>query len=115
MVSVQNRSLLYAGLVPEGIHRAELVGVEAFTSAYGDRVGLVFRLPDHDDDEVMQTAAPGSRNGKLADLVRALGASGGTLEEARAVIGRRCLVAIRHGTTKAGKVYAGIEKTYRAG
>lgn len=115
-VHVQNRSDLYAGLIPEGIHRAELVRVEAFANDFGPRVGLVFRLLDghHAGEEVMQSAAPGSPTGKLAELLRAMGGTEGTLEAARKAAGKQCLVAIRHSTTKAGTAYAGIHQTYPA-
>lgn len=113
-VNVQNRSDLYAEttipLPAEGIHEAELVGVEVFANTFGERVGLVFRLGD--GTELMQSAAPGSPRGKLAELLRGLGGTEGTLDAARAAIGRHCRVAIRHGVAKSGKPYAGIEKTY---
>lgn len=113
-VRIQNRSDLYAEthieLPVEGIHGAELVGVEVFTNTFGERVGLVFRLED--GTELMQAAAPGSPRGKLAELLHGLGATEGTLAAARAAIGRRCRVAVRHGVSKSGKRYAGIEKTY---
>ena len=113
-VRIQNRSDLYAettiALPAEGIHEAELVGVEVFANTFGERVGLVFRLGD--GTELMQSAAPGSPRGKLAELLRGLGGTEGTLDAARAAIGRHCLVAIRHGVAKSGKTYAGIEKTY---
>lgn len=112
-VSVQNRSVLYAGPVPEGVYWAELVRVEAFTNAHGPRVGLVFRLLDggYQGEELMQAAAPGSPSGKLAELLRGLGGTEGTVEAARAAMGRRCQVVIRHGTTKAGKTYASVGQT----
>jgi hypothetical protein len=110
MVSVQNRTDLYAKLPAEGIHSAELVAVEVFSNTFGDRVGLVFRLAD--GTELMQSAAPGSPRGKLAELLRGLGGAEGTLAAAQAAVGRQCRVAIRHGSTKAGNVYAGIDKTY---
>lgn len=113
-VRIQNRSVLYAEPVAEGIYRAELVRVEAFANAHGARVGLVFRLleGDHAGEELMQSAAPGSPTGKLAELLRALGGTAGTLEAAQAAIGRRCRVAIRHGATKSGKVFAAVGQTY---
>ncbi len=113
-VSVQNRSDLYigtrAGLIPEGIHEAELVRVEVFTNTFGERVGLVFLLDD--GTELMQSAAPGSPRGKLAELLRGLGGIDGTVATARELVGRRCLVAVRHGSTKTGKVYAEVVQTY---
>ena len=113
-VRIQNRSDLYAEtaveLPVEGIHGAELVGVEVFAGTFGERVGLVFRLDD--GAELMQAAAPGSPRGKLAELLHGLGGTEGTLAAAQAAIGRRCRVAVRHGVTKSGKPYAGIEKTY---
>jgi len=113
-VNVHNRSVLYAGtrssLIPEGIHEAELVKVEVFVNAFGERVGLVFLLDD--GAELMQSAAPGSPRGKLAELLRGLGGIDGTLATARALVGRRCRAAVRHSTNKAGKTYSEIEKTY---
>lgn len=113
-VRIQNRSVLYVEPVAEGIYRAELVRVEGFANAYGARVGLVFRLLEggHAGEELMQSAAPGSPTGKLAELLRALGGTAGTLEAAQRAIGRRCRVAIRHGATKSGKVFAAVGQTY---
>ena len=112
---IQNRCDLYAettiALPAEGIQEAELVGVEVLATTFGERVGLVFRLGD--GTELMQSAAPGSPRGKLAELLHGLGGTDGTLAAAQAVIGGRCRVAVRHGTTKAGKAYAGIGQTYR--
>ena len=115
-IRIQNRSDLYAEPVAEGIYNAELVAVESFDNTFGARVGLVFRLldGDHAGEDLMQSAAPGSPTGKLADLLRAMGGTEGTLVAAREVVGRRCRVAVRHGFTKTGKTYAGIEKTYSA-
>ena len=111
---IQNRSDLYAEttteLPIEGIHEAELVGVEVFANTFGERVGLVFRLDD--GTKLMQSAAPGSPRGKLAELLHGLGCTEGTLAAAQAAIGGRCRVAVRHGVAKSGKRYAGIEKTY---
>jgi len=113
-VNVHNRSDLYAStglcLIPEGIHLAELVKVDTFTNAFGERVGLVFLLDN--GTELMQAAAPGSPRGKLAELLRGLGGIDGTLATARTLVGRHCRVAVRHSTNKAGKTYAEIEKTY---
>ena len=114
LVNGQNHSDLYAEttieLPVEGIHEAELVGVEVFANTFGERVGLVFRLDD--GTELMQSAAPGSPRGKLAELLHGLGGTEGTLAAAQAAIGGRCRVAVRHGVAKSGKRYAGIEKTY---
>ena len=113
-VRIQNRSDLYAEaateLPVEGIHEAELVGVEVLATTFGERVGLVFRLGN--GTEVMQSAAPGSPRGKLAELLHGLGGTEGTLAAAQAAIGGRCRVAVRHGTTKAGRAYAGIGQSY---
>ena len=82
---IQNRCDLYAettiALPAEGIHEAELVGVEVFANTFGERVGLVFRLGD--GTELMQSAAPGSPRGMLAELLRGLGGTEGTLDAAR--------------------------------
>ena len=71
---IQNRSDLYAettiALPAEGIQEAELVGVEVLATTFGERVGLVFRLGN--GTEVMQSAAPGSPRGKLAELLHAV-------------------------------------------
>lgn len=111
---IQNRSDLYAetptDLPPEGIHDAELVSVEVFASPFGERVGLVFRLGN--GTELMQSASPGSPKGKLAEFLQPLGGTEGTAKAAKAVIGQRCRVAIRHGVNKSGKHYAGIAHTY---
>jgi len=47
-MSIQNRSVLYKipepVLVPEGVYEAELVEVKEFSNAFGNRVGLVFKI-----------------------------------------------------------------------
>lgn len=119
-VSVQNRSVLYAKhdpvLVSEGIHDAELIDVRPFESTFGARVGLVFRLVggDHNGIELMQSAAAtSSPKGKLADLLHGLGGNDGTLDTARALIGKRCRVAVRNATSRAGRSYSAITSTCR--
>lgn len=116
-VSVQNRSDLYAetatDLPPEGIHDAELVRVEVFANPFGERVGLVFRLDD--GTTLMQSAAPGSPKGKLAEFLNPLGGMEGTAKAARAAIGRRCRIAVRHGVNKSGKRFAAVAHTYGPG
>ncbi len=112
-VNVHNRSDLYVAngsvLVAEGIHEAELVAVRTFENSYGTRVGLVFRLAD--GTELVQSAAPGSPRGKLAELLHGLGGDGGTEAAALELVGRRCKVTIRHRITKTGKVYAVVVQT----
>ena len=119
-VSVQNRSVLYAKhdpvLVSEGIHDAELIDVRPFESTFGARVGLVFRLVggDHNGIELMQSAAAtSSPKGKLADLLHGLGGSDGTLDTARALVGKRCRVAVRNATSREGRSYSAITSTCR--
>ena len=119
-VSVQNRSVLYAKhdpvLVSEGIHDAELIDVRPFESTFGARVGLVFRLVggDHNGIELMQSAAAtSSPKGKLADLLHGLGGNDGTLDTARALVGKRCRVAVRNATSRAGRSYSAITSTCR--
>ena len=108
-VSVQTRSPLYADLIPEGIHEAQLVEVQAFTNAFGDRIGLVFEITtgSHQGLRLMDSAAP-KPQGKLADLLRGLGGT-----DARSLIGCACKIAVRHETNKTGKTYAGITHTFR--
>lgn len=119
-VSVQNRSVLYAKhdavLVSEGMHDAELIDVRPFESTFGARVGLVFRLVggDHNGIELMQSAAAtSSPTGKLADLLHGLGGNDGTLDTARALVGKRCRVAVRNATSRAGRSYSAITSTCR--
>ena len=119
-VSVQNRSVLYAEhdpvLVSEGIHDAELIDVRPFESTFGARVGLVFRLVggDHNGIELMQSAAAtSSPKGKLADLLHGLGGNDGMLDTARALVGKRCRVAVRNATSRAGRSYSAITSTCR--
>lgn len=119
-VSVQNRSVLYERahpvLVPEGIHEAELVDVRRFANAFGERVGLVFRIAAgaHAGAELMESAAlKASPRGKLAELLHGLGGADGELLTAHELVGRRCRIAVRHEATKAGTPYAAIAQTFR--
>ena len=60
-VGVQNRSVVYDDgpvLVPEGVHRADLVDAYEVGSAFGPRVALVFRLIEgpYAGHDLMQSA-----------------------------------------------------------
>lgn len=100
-------------LIPEGVYPARLADVRPFTGAFGPRVGLTFELTEGDQAGVtlMESAAL-TVNGKLAALVAGVGELRGSPEaELRRLIGRRCLVEVRHGSTKAGTPYASIVRT----
>lgn len=118
--SILNRSDLYEeaapSLVDEGLHEADLVDVRRFANVFGQRVGLVFRIAigPHKGIELMEGAAiKTSPRSKLAELVRGMGGDDGSLQSARKLIGKRCRVAVRHETTKAGKQYATIVQTFQ--
>ena len=118
-VSVQDRSVLYAAkgaeLVPEGLYESALIDVRPFNNAHGQRVGLVFEITAglHRGIELMESAAlNGSPRGKLAELIRGMGGADGSLETARELIGRRCRIAVRHESNRAGKTYAAIAQTF---
>ena len=117
-VSVQNRSVVYgdgAALVPEGLHRADLVDAYPVPSPFGDRVALVFRLVEgpYAGYELMQSAAgTRSRRGKLAELLRGFGGTDGTVEAARQRIGTRGRIAVRHEVNQTGRIYAAISQTF---
>ena len=118
-VSIQNRSVLYgsrdAELVPEGLYEAALIDVRPFANPHGQRLGLVFEITAglYRGLELMESAAlTGSPRGKLADMIRGLGGTDGTLEAARELIGRRCRIAVRHETNRTGKTYAAIAQTF---
>lgn len=118
-VNIQNRSDLYETpgpvVVPEGLYEAELVGVRRFTNAFGERAALVFQIiaGPHEGVELMESAAlKDSPRSKLTTLLRGIGDAEATLATAPELVGRRCRIAVRHGTTKAGKVYAAIVQTF---
>ena len=66
-MSIQNRSVLYKTpepvLVPEGVYEAELVEVKEFSNAFGNRVGLVFKITcgQHEGVELMESATATAR------------------------------------------------------
>ena len=102
-MSIQNRSVLYKTpepvLVPEGVYEAELVEVKEFSNAFGNRIGLVFKITtgQHEGVELMESAtASTSPRGKLAELV-----------------GQHCQIAVKHESNKVGKRYAAITQTFR--
>lgn len=117
-VGVQNRSVVYDEgpvLVPEGVHRADLVDAYEMATGFGPRVALVFRLLEgpHAGHDLMQSAAATrSRRGKLAELLHGFGGADGTLAAARQLIGRRGRIAVRHATTATGRTYAAIVQTF---
>jgi hypothetical protein len=112
---VQNGTVLYGkaelGLVPEGWHLAELIDVRRFANAFGERAGLVFGIStgSHAGVEIMESAAlSSSPRGKLAELLRGLGGADGSLLTAHDLVGRQCLIDVRHEQGRSGKVYAAI-------
>lgn len=113
-MSVQNRSVLYEPvpvMVPEGVYPAKLMRVIRFENSFGERAGLVFEIQSgpHSGTELMQAARlTPSATGKLAALLRGLG---GGLSPLDNLIGRRCMIVVKHGTTKTGKPFAGIVAT----
>lgn len=109
-ISIQNRSVLYKTpepvLVPEGVYEAKLVEVKEFSNAFGNRVGLVFRITtgQHEGVELMESAtASTSPRGKLAELMRGMGRSAGNPVE---LVGQHCQIAVKHESNKVGKRYA---------
>lgn len=117
-VAVQNGSVLYgkaeSGLIPEGWHLAELIDVRRFANAFGERAGLVFSIStgSHAGHEIMESAAlSSSPRGKLAELLRGLGGADGSLLTAHDLVGRQCLIDVRHEQGRTGKVYAAIVGT----
>lgn len=120
-MSVQIRSVLYgqrpdSALLPEGVHDAELVEARPFANVFGERIGLVFRVTagKHLGVEVMESAAPTrSPRGKLAELLRGMGAADWTLAAAQELVGRRCKILVKHETTKTGKPYSAVTQTFR--
>ena len=118
-VSIQNRSVLYGSggveLIPEGLYEAALVDVRPFNNPHGQRIGLVFEITAglYRSIELMESAAlTGSPRGKLAELIRGLGGADVSMDAARDLIGRRCRIAVRHESNRAGKTYAAIAQTF---
>ena len=117
-VDIQNGTVLYEKpeqiLVAEGLHLAELIDVRRFGNVFGERVGLVFRITTgrHAGAEIMESAAlSSSPRGKLAELLRGLGGADGSLLTAHELVGRQCLIDVRHEQGRTGKVYAAIVGT----
>ena len=118
-VNVLNRSVLYgsrdAELIPEGLYEAALIDVRPFSNPHGQRIGLVFEITAglHRGIELMESAAlTGSPRGKLAELMRGMGGADVSMDAARDLIGRRCRIAVRHESNRAGKTYAAIAQTF---
>ena len=114
---IQNGTVLYdkaePGPVPEGWHPAELIDVRRFANAFGERVGLVFSIGTGGRaGEIMESAAlSSSPRGKLAELLRGMGGADGSLLTAHDLVGRQCLIDVRHEQGRTGKVYAAIVST----
>lgn len=116
VMSIQNRSVLYKTtepvLVPEGVYEAKLVEIKEFSNAFGNRVGLVFKITtgQHEGVELMESAAVStSPRGKLVELMRGLGSAGNPVE----LVGQHCQIAVKHESNKVGKRYAAITQTFR--
>ena len=100
-------------LIPEGVYRAKLVGVKEFSNAFGQRIGLIFRITcgQHEGVELMESAtASTSPRGKLVELMRGIGRSAGNPIE---LVGQHCQIAVKHESNKVGKQYAAITQTFR--
>ena len=117
-VDIQNGTVLYEKpeqiLVAEGLHLAELIDVRRFGNVFGERVGLVFRIATgrHAGAEIMESAAlSSSPRGKLAELLRGLGGADGSLLTVHDLVGRQCLIDVRHERGRTGRVYAAIVGT----
>ena len=117
-VAVQSRTDLYEkakpSLVPEGWHLAELIDVRRFANAFGERAGLVFSIStgSHAGHEIMESAAlSSSPRGKLAELLRGMGGADGSLLTAHDLVGRQCLIDVRHEQGRTAQVYAAIVGT----
>ena len=115
VMPIQNRSVLYKTtepvLVPEGVYEAELVEVKEFSNAFGNRVGLVFRITtgQHEGVELMESAAvSASPRGKLVELMRGMGGASHPVE----LVGQHCQITVKHEANKAGKRYAAITQTF---
>ena len=117
-VDIQNGTVLYEKpepvLVAEGLHLAELIDVRRFGNVFGERVGLVFRIATgrHAGAEIMESAAlSSSPRGKLAELLGGMGGSEPSLLSAAELVGRQCLIDVRHERGRTGRVYAAIVGT----
>lgn len=117
---VQSRSVLYEktviDIIPEGVYEAVLVDVRGFANAFGERVGLVFKIDSgpHRGMELMEAAAlKDSPRGKLSELLRGMGGADGSILSAQTLLGRPCRIAVRHEQAKAGKTYAAITQTFQ--
>lgn len=117
-VDIQNGTVLYEKpepvLVAEGLHLAELIDVRRFGNVFGERVGLVFRISTgrHAGAEIMESAAlSSSPRGKLAELLGGMGGSEPSLLSATELVGRQCLIDVRHERGRTGRVYAAIVGT----
>jgi len=118
-VAVQNGTVLYEKaepvLIPEGLYLAELIDVRRFANTFGERLGLVFRVSTgrHAGQEIMEAAAlSSSPRGKLAELLRGLGGGNDpSLLTATDMVGRQCLINVRHEQGRTGRMYAAITHT----
>lgn len=99
-------------LLPEGVYKAKLTQVRAFSSVYGNRVGLVYRVINgpHEGAQLMESAmvstAPRS---KLVRFMRGMGGGDGQPAE---LVGKVCRINVKHEVGKSGKIYAAITDTF---
>jgi len=132
MENIQDRSLLYeqtvdkalpAGdLIPAGLYGACLVEVQNYDSAWGERVGFVFRITEgeHTGKRVtLSTATNLSRMSKLGQTIRGLLARELADYEIRSgfdpqcLEGTECRILVDEHKTRSGTPYATVDRILR--
>jgi len=131
MESILNRSLLYkntadkalpaGALIPAGLYAACLDEVQNYDSAWGERIGFVFRITEgeHTGKRVtLSTATNLNRMSKLGQTLRGLLARELTDNEIRAgfdphsLTGTACRILVDERTTRSGTPYATVDRIF---
>jgi len=132
MENIQDRSLLYeqtadkalpAGeFIPAGLYGACLDQVQKYDSAWGERIGFVFRITEGEHTGKMvslSTATNLSRMSKLGWTIRGLLARELTDNEIRTgfdpqcLKGTECRILVDERLTRCGTRYAAVDRILR--
>jgi len=132
MENIQDRSLLYkqtehtvmpAGeLIPPGLYEASLAEVHKYDSAWGDRIGFVFRITEGEHTGkivTLSTATNLSRMSKLGQTLHGLLARELADYEIRdgfdpqCLEGTECRILVDEHKTRSGAPYATVDRILR--
>ena len=132
MENIQDRSLLYeqtahtvmpsGELIPSGLYEASLAKVHKYPSAWGDRIGFVFRITEGEYTGKLVTLSTATNLGRMSKLGQTLhGLLARELTDyeirdgfdAQCLEGTECRILVDERTTRNGTPYATVGRILR--